>query len=126
MTAAQPLNCTWSYPDQHTARVELAGDLDYDTGDGLLAETIRCLAEHPNLRELRLNCAKLGFCDSHGLSVLIMVHRTMISAGARLGLDDMPPGLTRVLELTGILGHLTGAAAETDPQQDSGGLTPLP
>lgn len=125
MTAAQPLTCTWSYPDQHTARVELAGDLDYDTGDGLLVETIRSLAEHPNLRELRLNCAKLGFCDSHGLSVLIMVHRTAHTAGARLRLEDIPPGLGKVLELTGILGHLTGAPADADPQQDSGGLTPL-
>lgn len=108
MNAPRPLTCTWSHPDRHTARVALAGDLDYDTGDNLLTDVTNVVAAHPDLRELHVDCAEVGFCDSHGLSVLLMAHRAVGHAGARLFLDERPPSLTRLLALTGILGYLTG------------------
>lgn len=85
-----------------TARLRVVGDLDYDTGDELVRRAGECLATHPDLRELHVDCAHLRFCDSTGLSALLMVHRTAAAGNVRLHLDSPPAFLERILTTTGI------------------------
>ncbi|MBY8878225.1 STAS domain-containing protein [Actinacidiphila acidipaludis] len=95
-----------------TAHLRLAGDLDWESGDELLDVAVRCLDAHPGLRDLRLDCAGLAFCDSTGLSALLMVHRRTAVGRVGLHLDNPPPFLERMLATTGVRGlFLTGAPA---------------
>ncbi|MEV7405181.1 STAS domain-containing protein [Streptomyces sp. NPDC091267] len=95
-----------------TARVHLAGDLEYDTTDELLRRVDRCLTEQPHLRDLHLDCAQLRLCDSMGLSSFIEIRRSTAARDVRLHLDNPPPFLGRMLTITGV-SQLFGPARET-------------
>ena len=94
-----------------SACLQLVGDLDYVTTAAVVETVSRLLAEQSALRHLRLNCAELTFCDSAGLSGLLQIHRRTSSAGVQLHLDDRPPHLERILQITGTLEHLTAPCA---------------
>ncbi|MEU3601254.1 STAS domain-containing protein [Streptomyces sp. NPDC006798] len=90
-----------------TVRIEITGDLDYDTADLLLDEVTDELSARPGLKELHLHCAEIGVVDSMGLSILLMIGRRTAAAGARLHLDDRPAILDRLLDITGTLDYFT-------------------
>lgn len=90
-----------------SAYVRLAGDLDYVTTREVVESVSRLLVEQPTLRHLHLDCAMLTFCDSAGLSGLLQIHRRVACSGVQLHLDDRPPHLERILQITGTLEHLT-------------------
>jgi anti-anti-sigma factor len=117
MSRRRVLKYAWSKPEQHTALIRLDGDLDYDTGDELLGALTRKLSDTTGLGELHLDCTKLDFCDSWGLSVLLMIHRRVAAMGATLHLDNRREPLERLLERTHTLIHLTGPAAVLSEQQ---------
>ncbi|MFG2095013.1 STAS domain-containing protein [Streptomyces sp. NPDC048612] len=94
-------------PDEHTAHLHPAGDLDRTTGDELFALALRQIAAQPGLRDLHLNCGRVRACDPMGLSVLLALHRRTSAAGIHLHLDDRPPALDRLLTVTGTLDPLT-------------------
>ncbi|MEV6044038.1 STAS domain-containing protein [Streptomyces xanthochromogenes] len=94
---------------QDTVRIEITGDLDYQTVDLLLDEVTSQLDARPGLKDLHLHFAEIGSIDSMGLSVLLMIHRRTAAAGTRLHLDDRPPNLNRLLDVTGTLEYLTAA-----------------
>lgn len=108
-----------------SARVQVAGDLDYVTTRDVVEKVSRLLAEQPELRQLRLDCSGLTFCDSAGLSGLLQIHRRASHAGVWLHLDDRPPHLERMLQVTGTLEHLTAArdseatTSDTEPAEFS-------
>jgi len=102
------LTCTWHTASPRAGRIALAGDLDHDTGDGLLREIVHHLDAHPGLAALHLDCTRLGFCDTYGLAILLMAQRRLTGAGVRLHLDHRPGTLDRLLTITGTLTHLTG------------------
>jgi anti-anti-sigma factor len=116
MSRRRALDHAWSRPDQHTALVRLDGDLDFDSGDELLDALTRELAATTGLAELHLDCAELGFCDSWGLSVLLMIHRRVAAMGVTLHLDNRREPLERLLRRTHTLIHLTGTAAVLSEQ----------
>ncbi|HEY9415780.1 MAG TPA: STAS domain-containing protein [Pseudonocardia sp.] len=93
-----------------TARLALDGDLDYETAPNLGAAVTELLASRPDLRVLYLDCAQLDFCDTIGLAALLEIRKTTGEAGMGLVLDNRTPFLERVLEITGLLHHLTAAA----------------
>lgn len=101
MTFPTPLTCAWSV-DGRTGRLTVSGDLDYYTADTLLEEATAHLIADRDLRELLLDCADLGFCDSHGLSVLVMTQRRAAASRVPLRLVRTPHSLARLLELTGL------------------------
>ncbi|CAM5437169.1 sulfate transporter [Streptomyces spiroverticillatus] len=107
-----PLHFTADPEGAHTLRLTLHGDLDYDQAELLLDVVREELAERPELRTLRLDCAELAAVDSMGLSVLLMVHRVTTAADVRLHLDGRTPALERLLQITGTLDHFTGRGAE--------------
>ncbi|MER6388654.1 STAS domain-containing protein [Streptomyces sp. NPDC059382] len=85
-----------------TARLRLAGDLDYDTSEELVRCAEECLDADARLTDLHLDCAGLEFCDSMGIAILLMIHRKTRAGAVRLHLDNPPPFLERVLHITGI------------------------
>jgi anti-anti-sigma factor len=92
--------------------VRVDGDLDYESYDELVNAVGRRLAEWPagegtGRPELHLNFGRLGDVDSMGLSALLMIRRLTDTAGVGLRLDERPPTLQRLLEVTGTLEHLT-------------------
>ncbi|EOD64977.1 STAS domain-containing protein [Amycolatopsis vancoresmycina] len=113
------LTCTWHTTDDTTARVEITGDLEFATA-GLLPRLVTDrLAAHATVREVHLDCAAIGFCDSSGLSELLQVYRVVTAAGARLHLDNRSPALDRLLILTGTARYLTGEPADARARRDS-------
>ncbi|MFJ8870274.1 STAS domain-containing protein [Streptomyces sp. NPDC102473] len=85
-----------------SACLHLSGDLDHDTGDTVVEQAEQCLTGNFGLRDLRLDCAELTFCDSVGISSLLMIHRRTTAHSVRLHLDNQPPFLRRLLDITGI------------------------
>lgn len=94
-----------------SARLEIAGDLDYGNTTELLDTASELLCGDDGLRDLHLDFAELAFFDSTGLSALLQVHQKASNVGARLHLDNRPAQLERVLEITGTLEHLTAGPA---------------
>ncbi|MDX3188024.1 STAS domain-containing protein [Streptomyces sp. MN03-5084-2B] len=110
------LTCTWT-SDSGTAHVTIVGDLEFaTTGTLLRLITGRLTGE---VREVRLDCARIGFCDSSGLSELMKVHRVVTDAGGRLHLDHRQPALDRLLARTGTAAYLTGEARDSRARLDS-------
>ena len=108
-------------PTTRSATVHLAGDLDFTTSEPFLATVRRVLDDHPDLQRLRLDFTDLSFCDSAGLSALLLVHRRSSAAGVDLRLDHRPPQLDRVLDVTGVLEHLTAPSGSDDAQDETVG-----
>ena len=102
------------------ARMHVAGDLDYATADELVAAASRLLSDQPGLTRLRLDFVDLTFCDSAGLSGLLLVHRRCTQAGVGLHLDHRPPHLDRVLEITGVLEYLTTTPTDAPGETEIG------
>lgn len=63
----------------------------------LVAAVEAQLAEKPGLRRLHLECARLQFCDTMGLSALPAIRRRAAEAGIQLQLDELSPTLHRLL-----------------------------
>ncbi|MGW1143592.1 STAS domain-containing protein [Streptomyces sp. NPDC002454] len=103
----QPPLCLTTIDTADTVRMEITGDLDYDTADLLLDEVTRELSARPGLKELHLHCAAIGAVDSMGLSILLMIGRQAAAAGVLLHLDDRPATLNRLLDITGTLDYFT-------------------
>ncbi|MGW1892268.1 STAS domain-containing protein [Streptomyces sp. NPDC002004] len=108
--------------DDHVVHLEVHGCLDYDSAEHFLAAATQHLADTPGLRHLHLNCGGLDGIDSMGLAMLLMLHRRTTAAHAALHLDDRPPVLDRMLDITGTLDylvphHATGTSGHTEPQR---------
>jgi anti-anti-sigma factor len=95
-------------PAARTVTLLLEGELDYETTPDLEAAVRDVLATRPDMRELRLDCGRIGFCDTVGLAGLLSIRRGADSAGVTLALDNRTRTLDRLLEISGILRHLTG------------------
>ncbi|MFJ2259210.1 STAS domain-containing protein [Streptomyces sp. NPDC087844] len=114
MTMLPPAHLRLTTVDtEDTVRIELDGDLDYDTADSLLTAVTATLTGHPRLHDLHLHCAGLATIDSMGLSVLLMIRRRVDQVGVRLHLDDRPTTLERLLTITGSLDYLTTSPTGT-------------
>ncbi|MGW2964913.1 STAS domain-containing protein [Streptomyces sp. NPDC001220] len=113
MTTLPPALHLTTIDTEDTVRIEITGDLDYDTADLLLDEVTAQLSARPGLHDLHLHCTGIGIVDSMGLSILLMIGRRTTAAGARLHLDDRPATLDRLLSITGTLDHFT-ATTPTD------------
>jgi anti-anti-sigma factor len=109
----------------HTARLILDGELDYETTPDLEAAVREVLSSRPELRELRLDCARIRFCDTIGLAGLLGVRRGADNAGMTLVLENRTQALDRLLELTGILRHLTRPPNLDAPMGYGGGTGAL-
>ncbi|MFI9835158.1 STAS domain-containing protein [Streptomyces sp. NPDC051913] len=99
---------------EDTVRIEITGDLDYDTADLLLQQATAQLSARPGLQDLHLHCAGIGIVDSTGLSILLMIGRRATAARVRLHLDERPAPLNRLLSITGTLEYFTATSLTGD------------
>ncbi len=93
-----------------SASVQVSGDLVYETVDAMVDAAGQLLGGQPALADLHLDLSGLAFCDSAGLSALLLVHRRSCHAGVRLHLDHRPRFLDRILDVTGTFEHLVTAS----------------
>ncbi|MEW9551692.1 STAS domain-containing protein [Nonomuraea sp. NPDC050783] len=113
-----PLILALDTPHPGALRVALKGDLDFTTAGELLAAAVAAIEDRAPA-DLYLDCGGLRICDSSGLAILLTVRRHATAAGARLHLDDRPPVLDRLLELSGTYEHLVGAPAPASSRWSS-------
>ncbi|OBI31071.1 STAS domain-containing protein [Mycobacterium sp. E2238] len=105
---------------ERSACVQVSGDLVYETVDAMVDAAGQLLGRHPALANLHLDLSGLAFCDSAGLSALLLVHRHSCQAGVRLHLDHRPRFLDRILDVTGTFEHLVTAPASNASQNAPG------
>ncbi|MFH9016294.1 STAS domain-containing protein [Streptomyces sp. NPDC017943] len=82
-----------------SAVVTPAGELDHHTADLLREPLEDCLAK--GFKRLVIDCARLEFCDSTGLNVLLGARLKAEAAGGGVSLVGMQPVVARVFEITG-------------------------
>ncbi|ADU11033.1 Sulfate transporter/antisigma-factor antagonist STAS [Micromonospora sp. L5] len=97
--------------DVGSARVRLAGELDFDTAPELV-DAVAGLRRDGH-QELELDFAGVDLCDSSGLSALVVIHRAGTGAIRLLNLN---PQIRHLLDRTG-LAELLAAP----PQELTGG-----
>ncbi|WP_042369923.1 STAS domain-containing protein [Streptacidiphilus neutrinimicus] len=109
MTDVPPTELTLTVRRDHaTMIVRVCGELDFDTCGGLTETVTAQLTDDQDPpTHVRLDFSGLTCIDSSGLSALLMVHRRTSALGATLYLDNQPPAMRRMLELTNVLNHLT-------------------
>ncbi|BCI53961.1 anti-sigma factor antagonist [Mycolicibacterium litorale] len=98
-----------------SATVRITGELDAETTDEFVDAASRLLDGHPDLRALHFDCADLTFCDSVGLSGLLLIERRTSGAGVELHLENRPTYFDRILDITGILEFLTARSTVSAP-----------
>ncbi|WP_156689953.1 STAS domain-containing protein [Mycobacterium sp. Marseille-P9652] len=94
-----------------SACLRVTGPLDYETTTAFMEAVDRLLNADPGPAHLHLDLAGLTFCDSAGLSGLLLAHRHAQRAGAHLHLDHRPEFLDRILDVTGTFDHLVAPSA---------------
>lgn len=117
MNDPHELTLTWSSPRPGVRCLHLGGDLDHESSDALVETVGTALRDATGVHELRLDCTDVTYCDSYGLSSLLMVRRRTASAGAALYLDNRGPALERLLRVTNTLAHLTRPAGSGCEEQ---------
>jgi len=93
-----------SHRDGDRAVIALVGELDMEGVDVLVAEVRDHLVRQPVAVEI--DGLALDFVDSVGLRSLLGLQAEVAAAGVTFGVAASPP-LTRLLELTGLVGVLT-------------------
>ncbi|MFG2682092.1 STAS domain-containing protein [Streptomyces sp. NPDC048392] len=96
--------------------LEIHGDLDFATS-GRLRELLTGLALRPGQR-LVLDLAGMEFCDSSGLTVLIVARHHAQAAQGDIALAAVPDHTRRVLQIVGldqIFPVFPDSAAATQP-----------
>ncbi|MFI2713643.1 STAS domain-containing protein [Micromonospora sp. NPDC018662] len=88
--------------DAGSARLRLAGELDFDTAPELVAAAAGLRRD--GHQELWLDFAGVTLCDSSGLSALVLIHRAGTGAVHLLGLNAQ---IRQLLDRTGLAELLT-------------------
>lgn len=87
-----------------TTVVALYGGLDVDTAPALRAALSRLLSRPAP--HIVVDVDNLDFCDSMGLSALVVAHQGAVSRGGWLRLANPAPFLRQLLQVVGLTEHL--------------------
>jgi anti-sigma B factor antagonist len=100
--------------------VRLIGELDQSTTPQLEAclDTLRA----DGAPDIRLDLSGLSFCDSSGISAMLMASQEWTKRGGHLSIASPQDAVRRVLEITGLLDRLSAPRSADDRQ--GGGETP--
>lgn len=90
-------------------RLHLAGSLDLTSAPVLVGTLDKMAAQE--LGTIVLELDGIDFIDSYGLSAIVDSHRRIEAAGGRLRVGEMSPVARRLLDMTGLLEHLTASDA---------------
>ena len=115
------MKLTLTLDTPHSARLQISGNLDFVSAPEFLDNASEVFARHNELRHLHLDLGELDFCDSAGLSVLILIDRKAAEHRVRLHLDNRPDQLDRILQVTGLFDHFVSVpTAEPSAQSPAG------
>ncbi|MCB5164240.1 STAS domain-containing protein [Streptomyces bambusae] len=81
------------------AVVVLAGELDQDTAQPLRTALADALSD--GTPRIVVDCARLAFCDSTGLNILLKARAAALEAGGRVELAALRPPVDRIFAVTG-------------------------
>ena len=95
--------------EEKAARVAVSGELDMNSSPRLIA-TIRDLAVPPR-RAIELDCGGVTFLDSTGVRALIVARNEASSKGVDVVLTHPSTPVMRVIDMTGLVGFLTGSSS---------------
>jgi anti-sigma B factor antagonist len=87
-------------PDPDGWLVKPSGQLDMQTAPRLAATLERLIDEGVN--RIVVDLSRLTFCDSMGLSALIVAHRSCVERGGYLRLAKPSPFLLNLLTVVGV------------------------
>ncbi|WP_127588569.1 STAS domain-containing protein [Paenibacillus koleovorans] len=87
--------------------VLLGGELDLSAATDLAEELQPLLAQRE--RSLILNMRELSYIDSTGIGILVSVLKARGAANAPFAVEDVPPRIQRLFDLTGITKHLASS-----------------
>ncbi len=90
-------------------RLVVGGEVDLATV-GQLDDALMALVRQARAPLIEVDLRGVGFLDSSGIRTLLRAHTRAAQQGIRLIVTGPGPGVRRVLEITGVLGTLTGAA----------------
>lgn len=82
-------------------RVALSGRLDTITAPEFQAQVLPLVE---GASSCIIDCSGLSYLSSAGLRTFLLVHKRLMSSGARLALDGVAPAMREVLDLTGFSG----------------------
>ncbi|WP_030722014.1 STAS domain-containing protein [Streptomyces sp. NRRL F-2580] len=80
--------------------LEIAGDLDYDQAPRL-RQAVTALSLEPGQR-LVLDLSRIQFCDSSGITALIVARNHAVAARADIALAAVPDNTIRILRIVGL------------------------
>jgi anti-anti-sigma factor len=95
--------------DGDVARVVISGELDNGSAPRLISMAHDLAA--PPVRGIELDCAGVTFLDSAGVRALIVSRKEAADMGVDLVLVHPSLPVTRVIEMTGLVGLLTRPSA---------------
>ncbi|MEV6691904.1 STAS domain-containing protein [Micromonospora sp. NPDC051196] len=101
--------------DAGRAELRLTGDLDFDSAPELITAVEKLRRD--GYRQLVIDLAGVGLCDSSGLSALVVAHR---GSPVPLRLVGINPSLRHLLDRTGLAELLEVSAATDDDVQAAG------
>ncbi|MFB7176203.1 STAS domain-containing protein [Streptomyces sp. NPDC056257] len=80
--------------------LEIGGDLDYDQAPRL-RRAVTALSLEPGQR-LVLDLSRIQFCDSSGITALIVARNHAVAAQADISLAAVPDNTIRILRIVGL------------------------
>ncbi|GAA4945878.1 STAS domain-containing protein [Actinoplanes utahensis] len=96
--------------DGPVTRLQLAGELDLDTGDEFEEQVARVLGDRPG--ELIVDLGAVTFCDSSGIDVLLAAWETAAKARVGFRVTRATGIVLRSLTVTGVHDLLSGSDRE--------------
>lgn len=90
------VNVAWR--DDGTAVLTLTGELDVSTAPRLRSHITETAKQADG--DIRLDVARLRFCDAAGLAVITSAAEELAQSGRHLRIDHPSPQLLRVLDIT--------------------------
>jgi anti-sigma B factor antagonist len=90
--------------------VTLGGELDLASSTRLNREFEQLLSGETRPATVHVDLRDVTFMDTMGIATLLTAHQRAATAGCRMSVVSMSPVIARLLEISGLTAHLTGAA----------------
>ena len=82
--------------------VQLEGELDHHSAAVCRSQLDEVLAQHPEIRQIRINLCQLDFMDSSGIGVLIGRYKTIKERRGVMTLYGIKPAVAKIVEMAGL------------------------
>jgi anti-sigma B factor antagonist len=91
-----------SAPGADMPVLTMVGDVDIASEDEWRRRSEEFLEANPDLAEVVVDMAQVGFLDSRGMSVLVELHSRATARGGKLTLRAVPKRVFRALNVAGL------------------------